>query len=1109
MRVDEGGNLILQVGGGEVIQHEPRIYQEVEGKKQFIKGGYVMDSLGKDEDKGKVRIGFKIDQFDTKKPLIIDPILAYSTYLGGGGDDVGYGIAVDSSGSAYITGSTSSTDFPTENPIQGTKGGGVDVFVTKLNPAGSALVYSTYLGGSGDDYGYGIAVDSSGSAYITGSTSSTNFPTVNPIQGTNAGQGDAFVAKLNPSGSAFAYSTYLGGSGDDVGYGIAVDSSGGAYITGSTSSTDFPTENPIQGTNAGQGDAFVAKLNPSGSALVYSTYLGGSGAGYDKGCWCILGDDRGNGIAVDSSGSAYITGYTGSTNFPTVNPIQGSKGYAYDVFVTKLNPAGSALVYSTYLGGWGGGWGYDFGNGIAVDSSGSAYITGHTYGFILGDSRVDVFVIKLNPAGSALVYSTSLGGSGDDYGYGIAVDSSGSAYITGYTTSSNFPTVNPIQGINAGQGDAFVAKLNPSGSALVYSTYLGGGGDDVGYGIAVDSSGRFYITGSTSSTDFPTENPIQGTKGGGVDVFVTKLDITETISTPTTPTGPTSGTINNSYSYSTGGSTSSLGHAVEYQFDWKGDGSDLSPWGSATQSKTWTAAGTYNVQARARCTTDTSVESSWSGTLDVVVFVVETISTPTTLSGPAIGVTGTPYSYTTGGSTSNVGHTVEYQFDWKGDGSDLSPWGSATQSKTWTTAGTYNVRARARCSVDTSAVSGWFAGLSVTISASTETIPCTVATNPTNPSGLQVTVDGTPYTAPHTFAWIPGSSHTLSVASPQSGTSGTRYVYSSWSDGGAQSHTVTGPSSSTTYTATFSTQYELTINSSPLDGGAVTPSPMGDQSGIDCIALVGVVCAGYYSGGASVTLTASPYSGYAFRDWSGDLTGAQNPVAITMNGPKNITANFSVAARVINLPQTGQTKCYNASGTEIPCSGTGQDGEFQVGVDWPDPRFTVSGDCVTDNLTGLMWAKNANLPNGAKTWQGALDYVASINSGSGLCGHKDWRLPNVNELESLINSGEANPATWLNSQGFSNVQSDYYWSSTTHANYTDYAWVVYMWDGGVISYGSKSNSYYVWPVRSGQLNNPDPLYPANVWKTGQTTSYATGDDGDLERGVVWPVTQIH
>jgi hypothetical protein len=206
----------------------------------------------------------------------------------------------------------------------------------------------------------------------------------------------------------------------------------------------------------------------------------------------------------------------------------------------------------------------------------------------------------------------------------------------------------------------------------------------------------------------------------------------------------------------------------------------------------------------------------------------------------------------------------------------------------------------------------------------------------------------------------------------------------------------------------------------------------------------------------------------------------------------------------ISLPWTGQSKCYNEMGAEISCAGTGQDGELQVGIDWPDPRFTVSGDCVTDNLTGLMWAKNGNLPNGTKTWQGALDYVASMNSGSGLCGHKDWRLPNVNELESLINSGEANTGTWLKGQGFSNVLSYHYWSSTSSALYTAVAWIVGVCSGGVYYHDMSYSFYCVWPVRLGQVNNSDPLYPANVWKTGQTTKYSTGDDGDLEKGVVWP-----
>jgi len=515
-RIDEGGNLLLRIGGEEVIQHTPRIYQEVEGKKQFIKGGYVVDPSKKDEDKGKVVIGFKIDQFNTEKPLIIDPILSYSTYLGGSTFDSGYDIAVDNSGSAYVTGVSYS--FPTVNPIQGTNAGIQDAFVAKLNPAGSALVYSTYLGGSSLDYGWGIAVDSLGSAYITGYTASTNFPTRNPIQGSNAGFLDAFVTKLNPAGSEIVYSTYLGGGSGDEGYGIAVDSLGSVYITGDTASTNFPTRNPIQGSNAGSQDAFVTKLNPAGSEIVYSTYLGGSD-----------GNNYGIGIAVDSSGNAYITGSTPSTNFPTMNPIQGANAGIADAYVTKLNPAGSALVYSTYLGGSMDDWGAS----IAVDGSGNAYVTGRTFSTnfptvnpIQGSNAgsPDAFVTKLNPAGSAIVYSTYLGGSNEDNGRSIAIDSLGSVYITGETSSTNFPTVNPIQGALAGWSDVFVTRLNPAGSAIVYSTYLGGSdGNNYGIGIAVDSSGNAYITGETISTNFPTLNPIQGSYGGSGDVFVTKL----------------------------------------------------------------------------------------------------------------------------------------------------------------------------------------------------------------------------------------------------------------------------------------------------------------------------------------------------------------------------------------------------------------------------------------------------------------------------------------------------------------------------------------------------------------------------------------------------------
>jgi hypothetical protein len=545
MRVDAAsGDLVMKVGNDEVRFHKPAVSQPVvaavssppskpvaalsERRRRSetaataeLDGAFVLASNN--------QVAFRVAGYDPQRALVIDPVLVYSTYLGGSGYDSGTAIAVDAAGSAYVTGFTSSTDFPTANALQATYGGGTwDVYVTKLNPTGSALVYSTYLGGSNSDVGADIAVDSFGNAYVTGYTQSTDFPTVNALQPTNHGGWDAFVARLNAAGSALVYSTYLGGSSEDVGNGIAVDSFGNAYVTGQTWSTDFPTANPLQATNkatgVGGGNVFVAELNSTGSALAYSTYLGGSM------------NDGGLGIAVDAAGNAYLTGATSSTDFPTVNPLQATNRDDYNAFVAKLNAAGSALVYSTYLGGSGNG--YTNGWRIAVDSSGNAYVTGYTQSTDFPTVNAlqptnyggwDAFVAKLNAAGSALVYSTYLGGSGYDSSYGIAVDAAGNAYVVGITNSPDFPTVNPFQatcgGCNASTGiyDAFVAELNAAGSALVYSTYLGGSSNESVGGIAVDAAGNAYVMGVTDSTDFPTVNPLQATNHGSYDAFVAKI----------------------------------------------------------------------------------------------------------------------------------------------------------------------------------------------------------------------------------------------------------------------------------------------------------------------------------------------------------------------------------------------------------------------------------------------------------------------------------------------------------------------------------------------------------------------------------------------------------
>ncbi|MFY9622485.1 MAG: SBBP repeat-containing protein [Pyrinomonadaceae bacterium] len=539
MHVDSDGSLRLQMRGGELRQSKPLIYQQVNGERKEISGRYLIRDN---------RVGFEVAEYDRSQPLVIDPVLSYSSYLGGSGEDIGLGIAVDSFGNAYVTGFTTSNNFPTVNSLS--PGADFrDVFVTKVNAAGTALVYSTYLGGNNFERGQSIAVDSSGHAYVTGRTSSGNFPRVTPIQSGLGGSEDVFVTKLSANGSELLYSTYIGGAGPEDGRGIVVDAAGSAYVTGQTDSPNFPTgSNSFQPTFGGSrfgGDAFVTKLNPAGSALVYSTFLGG----HDY--------DEGNAIALDSFGNAYITGATHSPNFPTANGFQStinsfcsSPGApiapCFDAFITKLNPTGSALVYSTFLGGFG----RDEGHAIALDSSGSIYVAGETNSgnfpvanafqpHLTGSGSFiaasDAFITKFNPAGSALVYSTYLGGQGHgEILGGMVVDAQGNAYVTGHTGASDFPTTDSMQPM-AGSGDAFITKLSASGSALVFSTFFGGTDYEESNAIAVDTAGNAYITGRTWGS-FPTEKPFQPFFGGGGinegDAFVAKIG-TNNIPAPT------------------------------------------------------------------------------------------------------------------------------------------------------------------------------------------------------------------------------------------------------------------------------------------------------------------------------------------------------------------------------------------------------------------------------------------------------------------------------------------------------------------------------------------------------------------------------------------------
>jgi Beta-propeller repeat len=517
LALGRAGELRIQTALGVLRDSKPVSYQLVGGRRAPIASRYVL---------GRKTHGFALGPYDTSRPLVIDPGLVYSAYLGGGGLDLGLGIGLDAAGNAYVTGTTFSDSFPTTPGAFDTNyNGGGDAFVTKLNAAGSALVYSTYLGEGGEDAGNGIAVDAAGNAYVIGDTSSDSFPTtLGAFDTSYNGFRDAFVTKLNAAGSALVYSTYLGGGGLDQGFGIALDAAGNAYVTGVTDSEPFPTTPGAFDTSYnGSRDAFVTKLNAPGSGLVYSTHLGGSGF------------DEGDGISVDAAGNAYVTGFTASDPFPTTPGALdtsyngGGEDANFDAFVTKLNAAGSALLYSTYLGGGG----FDRGFGIVLDAAANAYISGVTdsdpFPTTLGafdtsyNGFRDAFVTKLNATGSALVYSTYLGQ--DAGGIGIAVDAAENAYVTGGTGSGSFPTTpGAFDTSYNGGGDAFVTKLNAAGSALLYSTYLGGGAFDEGLGIALDAAGNAYVTGYTASDSFPTTpGAVETDDNGGGDAFVTNL----------------------------------------------------------------------------------------------------------------------------------------------------------------------------------------------------------------------------------------------------------------------------------------------------------------------------------------------------------------------------------------------------------------------------------------------------------------------------------------------------------------------------------------------------------------------------------------------------------
>ena len=534
----DGEDTVASIGAESIRLEKPFIYQDRDGRRVEIAGRYVL--------RGADYVGFEIGDYDHEQPLVIDPVLGYSSYLGGAGSEYGNDIKLDAAGNVFVTGFTTSANFPhTDTSVPK---GGFDVYVTKLNPAGTTMIFSTFFGGSGSDDGLSVAVDAN-SVYVAGLTDSHDYPTTHgAFQETNSSNQAAFVTKLNSSGSIILYSSYFGGGGLNNGARMALDAAGDIYLVGSTYSTTLPTTaNAFQPSlsppgTPGAADAYVARIHPAGagaSDLLYSTYLGGS----------LSDGDGANKIALDSAGYVYVAGPTRSTNFPTTpDALQGSSAGGSDAFLVKmdLRASGAAsLVYSTYIGGAAD----ETVGGLALDGANNVYLTGKTNSSnfpvtatalqtVLAGGT-DAYVIKLNPSrpgAAGVVYATYLGGTADENSFGsaIAVDNVGNAYLTGDTRSTKLPvTVGAFQpsigGISdvfsAPGGDAFAAKLNAAGTALVYFTYLGGSDGDGASAIAIDSKGNAYLTGYTFSLNFPlTSNAQQTTQGGSFDAFVARVD---------------------------------------------------------------------------------------------------------------------------------------------------------------------------------------------------------------------------------------------------------------------------------------------------------------------------------------------------------------------------------------------------------------------------------------------------------------------------------------------------------------------------------------------------------------------------------------------------------
>jgi len=892
--LDRSGNLLLQAPGGVVRLLRPVVYQQTGGARRAVSGGYALLGHG--------RVGLRIGAYDHRRPLVVDPVLGYATYLGGGNNDYANGIAVDGQGNTYVVGVTGSADFTATTGASQTVEMGTDnAFVTELSVTGT-VVYQTYLGGGGDA-GNAIAVDAAGDAYLTGATASANFPTTtNAFSKTSAsggaGTNDAFVAELNPTGSGLIYSTYLGGGNDDFGQGIARDGAGNVYVAGQTTSVDFPITNALQtanNTTGGAGTAFVAEISPtlSGAAsLRYSTYLGGTGS------------DIANGLAVDAAGDAYVTGLTSSSDFTTTaGAFQRTFGgggpgtQGGDAFLTELAPNDSRIAYSTYLGGSGN----DEGDAVAIDAAGNAYVTGLTYsadftttvgafqrtlnmsatGAMSNTGPItpsDAFVAEFNPAlsgAASLRYSSYLGGGSDEEGHGIAVDSLGEVYVTGQTASTDFPLQNPIQATNSVSStgsvstsagmtptvdtyDAFVTKFLPNFAGLDYSTYLGGNGDDGAYAIAISGTTSAYVDGFTDSTTFPVSDTVGTANHGNEDAFALRID------EPMTATAATA-TPTPSVAASLSGTPSASPSAT----------------GTASTTGTATATGTTTTATAATATTAATTLSTIVPTLTVTTPTVTITVLPTIM---ATGSATTPAA--TSASTTATG----------------TPTSASTTAPTATNTGT---------TANTSTATVTTATATVTVTTATATVTVTTATATVTTATATVTATG---------ATATGATATMTTATTNTPTATVTMSTATATPSPSVAASVSGtPSASPSATGTASTTATATATATTATGSATTTATSSATTTATSSATTPAIVTSTPTGAATAANTSTPPT----PSTTNTSTATSTPTSTTTSTPTSTSTSTSTSAGLPSATSTAPAATATPTGTVSAATTTG------------------------------------------------------------------------------------------------------------------------------------------------------------------------------------------